>query len=165
MANNFLEQLTAEWYEYRGYFVRRNVFVGKRSRGGYECELDIVAYNPLTHHLAHVEPSMDAESWETRERRFRKKFEAGRKYIPGLFPGMALPSEIEQIAVLMLASKVNHPRLGGGKVLVAADLVRDIIEDLSDKKIASAAVPEHHSILRALQFVVEFRSKVFDRLT
>ena len=31
MANNFLEQLVTEWYEYRGYFVRRNVPVGKRS--------------------------------------------------------------------------------------------------------------------------------------
>jgi hypothetical protein len=164
MSNNFLEQLTAEWYEYRGYFVRRNVPVGKHSRG-YECELDIIAYNPLTQRLAHLEPSMDAESWETRERRFRKKFEAGRKYIPGLFPGIALPSEIEQIAILMSASKTNHPRLGGGKVLLAADLVRDIIEDLSDMKVASGAVPEHHSILRALQFVVEFRGKVFNTLT
>jgi hypothetical protein len=164
MANNFLEQLTAEWYEYRGYFVRRNVPVGRRARG-YECELDIIAYDPLTKRLAHIEPSMDAESWDVREMRFRKKFEAGRKYIPGLFPGVALPAEIEQIAILMSASKSNHPRIGGGKVLLAADLVRDIIEELSDKKVASGAVPEHHSILRALQFVVEFRSKVFDTLT
>ena len=28
MAHNFLEQLVAEWYEYQGYFVRRNVMVG-----------------------------------------------------------------------------------------------------------------------------------------
>jgi hypothetical protein len=35
---------------------------------------------------------------------------------------------------------------------------------LSDKKIASAAVPEHHPILRTLQFVVEYRKKVFDTL-
>ena len=44
MAINFLEQLIAEWYEYRGYFVRRNVLVGRRLKGGYECELDIVAF-------------------------------------------------------------------------------------------------------------------------
>ena len=28
MAHNHLEQMIAEWYEYQGYFVRRNVFVG-----------------------------------------------------------------------------------------------------------------------------------------
>ena len=41
---NFLEQLVREWYEYQGYFVRQNVNVGKRAKGGYECELDIVAF-------------------------------------------------------------------------------------------------------------------------
>lgn len=164
MANNFLEQLVAEWYEYRGYFVRRNVAVGKRRMGGYECELDVVAFNPASRHLAHVEPSMDAESWQTRERRFRRKFEAGRKHIPALFPGFELPAEIEQIAVLAFASKVNHPTLGGGKVLPVSDLMREILEDLSDKKIAENAVPEHHALLRTLQFVVEYRRKVFATL-
>lgn len=165
MANNFLEQLVTEWYEYRGYFVRRNVWVGKRGRGGFESELDIVAFNPKTRHLAHVEPSLDAESWEKRERRFRKKFDAGRKHIPGLFPGFDLPDEIEQIAVLVFASKINHPTIGGGKVLLISDLMREILEDLSEKKIAANAVPEHHALLRTLQFVVEYRRKVFRDLT
>lgn len=164
MANNFLEQLVAEWYEYRGYFVRRNITVGKRRKGGYECELDVVAFHPSERHLVHIEPSMDAESWETRERRFRRKFDAGRKHIPGLFPGFELPEEIEQIAVLVFASKANHPTLGGGKVLLVSDLMRDILENLSEKKIASGAVPEHHALLRTLQFVVEYRKKVFDTL-
>lgn len=58
MAHNYLEQLVAEWYEYQGYFVRRNILVGKRDKGGHECELDVVAFNPETQHLVHVEPSM-----------------------------------------------------------------------------------------------------------
>ena len=164
MANNFLEQLVYEWYEYQGYFVRRNIAVGKRRRGGYECELDIVAFNPSRPHLVHIEPSMDAESWEKRERRFRRKFDAGRKYIPLLFPGFELPEKIEQIAVFAFASKINHPVLGGGKVLLISDLLRDILEDLGERKLASSAVPEHHALLRTLQFVVEYRKKVFDTL-
>ena len=164
MANNFLEQLVTEWYEYRGYFVRRNVPVGRRTRGGYECELDIIAFDPVGRHLVHIEPSMDAESWEKRERSFRKKFDAGLKYIPGLFPGLDLPEDIEQTAIFAFASRTNHPTLAGRKVLLASDLMREIMEDLSDKKIASAAVPEHHPILRTLQFVVEYRKKVFDTL-
>ena len=164
MANNFLEQLVAEWYEYRGYFVRRNVPVGRSAKGGYEAELDLVALNPETRHLAHLEPSMDAESWETRERRFRKKFDAGREYIPGLFPGIEVPGEIEQIAILVSASKANHPTLGGGQVLLVSDLMREIMEELSDKKISENAVPEHHALLRTLQLVVEYRKKVFATL-
>ena len=60
---NHLEQIVGEWYEYSGYFVRRNVLVGKRSKGGYEGELDIVAFNPQTDHLVHIEPSLDADAW------------------------------------------------------------------------------------------------------
>jgi hypothetical protein len=164
MANNFLEQLVAEWHEYRGYFVRRNVPVGRRARGGHEYELDVVAFHPENRHLVHIEPSMDAESWENRERRFRAKFEAGRRHIPRLFPGMDLPGEIEQIAIFAFASRANHPTVGGGKVLLVSDLMREIMEDLGDRKIAENAVPEHHSLLRTLQFVVEYRKKVFATL-
>ena len=46
MPGNYLEDLVAEWYEYNGYFVKRNVWVGKLPAGGYECELDIIAFNP-----------------------------------------------------------------------------------------------------------------------
>jgi hypothetical protein len=164
MANNFLEQLVAEWYEYQGYFVRRNVPVGRGARGGHESELDVVAFNPTLRHLVHIEPSLDAESWEKRERLFKKKFEAGRKYIPDLFDGFDLPPDIEQIALLVFASKSNHPTLGGGKVLLISDLMRQIMEGLGDKRSIANLVPEHHNILRTLQFVIEYRKKVFDTL-
>jgi len=62
MANNLLEQLIAEWCELQGYFLRRNVWVGNRAKGGYECELDIVAFHPGKKHLVQIEPSMDASS-------------------------------------------------------------------------------------------------------
>lgn len=164
MANNFLEQLVAEWYEYRGYFVRRNVPVGKRPGGGYEIELDVVAFNPETRRLVHIEPSMDADSWQTRERRFRAKFDAGRKHLPALFPGLDLPEDIEQVALLLSASKVNHPTLGGAGVQLVSDLMREIMENLGDRKIMENAVPEHHALLRTLQLVVEYRKKVFATL-
>ena len=164
MANNFLEQLVAEWYEYRGYFVRRNVPVGRRPGGGYDCELDVVAFHPGNRHLVHIEPSMDADSWQTRERRFKAKFDAGRKHIPSLFPGMDLPEDIEQIALLLSASKVNHPTLGGAAVQLVSELMGEIMESLSAKRIMENAVPEHHALLRTLQFVVEYRKKVFAAL-
>lgn len=53
MAGNHLEALVAEWYEVRGYFVRRNVRVGRRFSAArtrsaairsFSCSL--VAYSP-----------------------------------------------------------------------------------------------------------------------
>jgi hypothetical protein len=161
MPANHLEQLIAEWYEYQGYFVRRNVLVGRRPRGDYECELDVVAFNPCEKRLVHIEPSLDAESWDRREKRFRKKFEAGRKYIPQLFEGLDVPVSIEQIAVLLFASKANRDTIGGGKIMLVPELLRGMIGGLSGRKMAKHAVPENYPLLRTIQFVAEYRDSLF----
>jgi hypothetical protein len=167
MAHNHLEQMIAEWYEYQGYFVRRNVFVGRRLKGGWECELDVVAFHPgdpekkIKPHLVHLEPSLDADSWSERERRYKKKFEAGKKYIKKeLFSGIPIPEEIEQIAVLVFASGVNHPTLAGGKVLMADQLIEEIFKALKGKRLESQAIPEQFTILRSFQYVNQYRDSV-----
>jgi hypothetical protein len=162
---NYLEELVAEWYEFRGYFVRRNVLVGKRAKGGYEGELDVVAFHPGTRHLVHIEPSMDALAWDKRETRFRKKFEAGQKYIPGLFAGLNVPKKVEQIALLQFASKRNRSSVGGGKLLLVSELLVEILTELREKRVASNAVPEDKPILRTLQFVAENREVAFRALS
>lgn len=161
MSINYLEQLLAEWYEYQGFFVRRNVRVGKLAGGGYECELDIVAFHPEKRQLVHVEPSMDGDSWNNREARFRKKFNAGQKHIHGLFRGVALPTSIEQIAVFCCGSSKKHDNVAGGKVIMIWDLYREITAALSHTSTASSAVPERFSIVRTLQFVGEWRTTIW----
>ncbi len=160
MAINYLEQLIAEWYEYQGYFLRRNVMVGKREKGGYECELDIVAFHPETKHLIQIEPSMDAHPWPKREERYARKFEAGRKHIPELFGGLDIPGEIEQVAVLVFASKQHHEMLAGGRLVLAGDLLAEITRKLRRKSIYSKAVSEQYPILRTIQFMCEYRKQL-----
>jgi hypothetical protein len=76
-----LEDLLCEYYDWQGYIVRRNVKVGRLGHGGWEGELDIVAYHPKTCDLVHLEPSIDALPWTTRQPRFARKFKVGAKYI------------------------------------------------------------------------------------
>ncbi len=160
MAHNFLEQLVAEWYEYQGYFIRRNIWVGKRAKGGYECELDIIAFHPEKKHLVQIEPSMDAASWDEREKRYKKKFEAGKKYIPELFKGLDIPKKIEQIAVLVFASKQNRDTVGGGKLILISELLKDVFTELRSRSIYSEMVSEQFAILRGLQFVAQYSQDV-----
>jgi len=164
MANNFLEQLVAEWYEYQGYFLRRNVKVGKRTAGGHEGELDVVAFHPVTKHLIHIEPSMDSDNWEKREVRFSRKFEVGRRFIPKLFDGLQVPEKIEQVALFVYASKVNHPMIGGGRVMIASEMISDIVKELKLKPVHASAIPEHLTILRSLQFVTYYKKDVIEAL-
>jgi len=164
MAKNFLEQLLAEWYELNGYFIRKNVLVGKRAQGGYDCELDLVAFHPEKKHLVHIEASMDASSWKERERRFKKKFDAGRKHIPHLFTGLDIPAYIDQVAVLVFASKQKRDKLSGGKLIIGSELFKEIFKDLGSRPMYSQAIPEQFPILRAFQFVAQYRKEIYSIL-
>lgn len=154
--SNFLETLVAEWYEFSGYFVRRNVLVGRRPNGGHDCELDVVAYHPGERRLVHIEPSMDTDSWARREERYAKKFEAGRRHIPQLFAGIDLPDDIEQVALLVYGSTANRKTLGGGRIMSMAEFMAEIRATLAGRAIERAAAPEGFPTLRALQFAAHY---------
>lgn len=156
MANH-LEQLVAEWLEYKGYFVRRNVKVGKLAHGGFEGELDIVAYHPIDNHLIHIEPSIDAHTWVKREQRFQKKFGAGRKYIISeIFPWLPHNKTFEQWAVLWGSDK-NHSIVGGGKVIPVWSLYRKIAKDIiAVGSPAGNAISEQFPLLRTMQYTLHW---------
>ena len=103
---------------------------------------------------------MDASSWAERERRYKKKFEAGRKYIPDLFKGLDIPTNIDQIAVLVFASKQNRNTLAGGKLILGNELLEEIFADLQSRSIYSKTIPEQFPILRALQLVAQYSKEV-----
>jgi hypothetical protein len=153
---NFLEQLVAEWYEYQGYFVRRNIKVAKRAKGGHEGELDVVAFHPKERHLVHIEPSMDSDSWPQREKRYEKKFALGLKHIPEIFRGFEPLPKIESIALLVYASNTKHPTLSNGKVMLIGELMEQIREKIGPLSVAKNAIPEQYVILRSLQFAANY---------
>lgn len=156
MAGNHLESLVAEWYEFRGYFVRRNVHVGQRAEGGHQAELDVVAFDPVKPELVQIEPSLDTNSWKKREARYRKKFEAGREYIPELFPpNLELPDKIEQIALFVHAGR-SREHIAGGKVVTIRAFMEEIREVIGDRRVGHAAIPQRFPLLRTLQFAVQY---------
>jgi hypothetical protein len=163
MANH-LEQLVAEWLEFKGYFVRRNVKVGRLTHGGYECELDIVAYDMKDNHLLHIEPSMDAHTWDKRERRYKKKFAAGRRYIKeDIYPWLPNNGHFEQWAVLW-ASGTRHRTIGGGKVVPIWDLYRMIAKDIRDcGSPGGNAISEQFPLLRTMQYTLHWVTPRIDR--
>lgn len=151
---NHLEQLVSEWLQYRGYFVRVSVQVGPRDRGGFEGELDVVALNPVTQHLLHVECSLDALSAEKREERFAGKFERGRRFIKDAFRGIPLPETIEQVLVLQFASGRTR-EIGGARLVTVREFVHEMYEGLKGTSPASKAVPSNLPLLRTIQLAAD----------
>ena len=149
---NHLENLTRQYYDWRGYLVKGNIKVGKLAKGGWAGELDIVAYHPQTNHLVHLEPSIDAHSWKRRVERFEKKFRMGREYIyKDVFPWLDSSLPLEQIAILTTSSRKE---LCGCKVISIDEFMREIMAEIKKLGLmAKNAIPEEYDLLRTLQMV------------
>ncbi len=150
-----LEDLLFEYYEWRGYIVRRNIKVGRLAHGGWAGELDLVGYHPKTGDLVHVEPSIDAWTWSHREEVFKRKFKCGRRYIFGeVFPWLDKKTSLKQIAVLVSGGRERRT-IGGADILTVDQLVRRIKKEIAKQGImAKAAIPEQYRLLRTVQLVL-----------
>lgn len=150
-----LEQLVYEYYDWQGYLVKHNMRVGRRLRGGHDMEFDIVAYNPHTKHLVHIEPSIDAHSWAKREFRFKKKFENGEKYITKeVFSWLDKDVVIDQKAILITHTK-GREKIGGGRIISIDEFLKVVGEKIKKEGAAeSNAIPEQYPLLRTIQFVL-----------
>ena len=147
-----LEALIAEYLDWQGFLVKKNIKVGRLSHGGWEMEIDVVGYNPKSGSLVHYEPSLDAFSWEKREARYKKKFDAGRKYIlTEIFPWLPPTTLLKQLAVL-----ITHPK---GKDTIAGGTIVSIDEFMAEIRasviacgiMSSNSVPEQYPLLRTVQ--------------
>jgi len=152
---NFLEQLVAEWYGYRGYFVRTNIHFGKRVRGGWEGEMDVVAFDPKEKILVHLEASGDADSWNQRRARFWKKFEAAARHYEKLFDFEF--ERVRKVAIVGFGRPKGSIGFGDDIELVTIpEIMTEIAEEMRRLKPTSIAIPEAYPLLRAIQFAAWF---------
>jgi hypothetical protein len=115
-------------------------------------EIHVVGFHPQSGELVHYEPSIDALSWEKREARYKKKFDAGRKYIfKDLFSWLSPNTKLKQFAVFIV-----HPRgrdtIAGGHILSVDELTANI----RPKVVACGpmirnAISEQYPLLRTIQ--------------
>jgi hypothetical protein len=147
-----LEDLISEYYDWQGYLVKRNVKVGRLAHGGWEMELDVLAYHPHDEHLVHIESSIDAHSWPKREERFKKKFHSGTRHMfQEIFTWLDANTPVEQVAIL-----INHPKgrdeLAGGKIKSVDKFVAEVRNVVNNQGVVSKnAIPEKYPLLRTIQ--------------
>ncbi len=159
---NFLEQLTSEWLEYRGYFVRRHVRVDARDRGVPEFELDVVAFHPGTRHLLQVEASMDASTWRVHSQRFQAKFDLGLAHIPTMFAALVPDREVDQVALFGYGNRGSHSTVASGRVLFVDELVDEIRRALRDRPALAHPVSERFVCLRTIQLAMQSEIRLRD---
>jgi hypothetical protein len=158
---NYLEKLASEWYEYSGYFVRTNVKAHKRSKGGWDAELDVLAFKPKGHELIHIETSGDAESWEERKKRFLTK-----KFVFSLSEyEVIIGSPIEKLNQIAIAgwtrsTKTNLHWNNEIEVLLIPEFLSRIIEGLHSHNFMTEAISEGFPILRTIQLIDHYQDLI-----
>lgn len=154
-----MESLVAEWYEFSGYFVRSNPRARKREKGGWDIELDVLAYSPSDERLIHIETSSDANSWQERKDRFlEKKFILSREEYESLI-GSSIKA-IEKIAIVGWGSTKSDLNWGKDiKVVLIPQLIEEITTKLRETSFFKKAVPESYPLLRAMQMALAFEKR------
>ena len=154
---NFLETLVAEWYEYTGHFVRANPRTRKRAMGGWDVELDVLAFAPADQRLIHIETSGDANSWAERKARFlQKKFILSHQEYESLV-GFKV-QKVERIAVVGFTKSTKADLNWGDniRVVLIPTLMEEITSTLKKTDFMRQAVPERFPLLRAMKMALAF---------
>jgi hypothetical protein len=154
---NFLEQLVAEWYEYTGHFVRTNIRAQKREKGGWDVELDVLAYSPSNQELLHIETSGDANSWAERKQRFlEKKFTLSKQDYEEILECKI--NSVQRIAIVgySRSTRANLEWGEGIEVKLIPKFLDEIVAILRQRDWMREAVPERYTILRAMQMVLTY---------
>ncbi len=147
-----LETLIAEYLEWSGYLVRKNVKVGRLNHGGWEMELDVLGFHPHNSEVVHYEPSLDASSWKTREERYQKKMDAGRKYVfSEIFPWLPKETVFKQYAIFPRHGK-DRTEVAGAKIIAVDTFVQEIVDRVKLEGLGSHnAIAESYPLLRTIQ--------------
>lgn len=134
------------------------MLVGQRANGGFDGELDVVGFNPVTQHVVHIECSLDADTWSKREERFAAKFDRGRKYVHEVVHGLKAGFVLDQVALMQLGGG-DRTTLGGARLVWVKDFVADIIDELEHLSPDKRAVPSTLPLIRTMQLATQRRGR------
>lgn len=153
---NFLESLAAEWYAIQRYFVRTNIKANSRHNGGYDNEIDVLAFYPAEGKLVHLETSWDALTWEKREERYvSTKF----VFTPEDYQELVgvMPAKIQKRAIIG-TSKSQPKKIWGEDIEVTTvpNFVREIADDMRHRDPMRKVIPETYPCLRSFQFALAY---------
>lgn len=162
MGANYLVQLAAEWYEYQGYLVARNVAAAGADTKS-TTELDVLAVHAGKAEIVHIEASMDSDAWQKRDKRFRAKFRAGQAHVAAISKKFKKKPVLRQRALLGCVRSAHRRSLGGGELMLMPGFLHEIFEALAERRIDRQIVPEHLPVLRTLHFVSAYREDLFAR--
>jgi len=116
--------------------------------------MDVIAYNPQTNELTHMETSVDANSWEKRKIKFQRKFRYAKEHYMEVFSFKTNDMKPIQVAIVGFNRiRDEHRSFGENiKIIHISEFIKEITESLKQKDPQRDTVPEGYPLLRAIQY-------------
>ncbi|MFW9996052.1 MAG: hypothetical protein ACFFD4_28685 [Candidatus Odinarchaeota archaeon] len=153
-TKTYLEELVAEWYDFKGYFVKTNIPFGKGEQGGIKGEIDVLVYDPATQVLKHVEVETGATSYSEIAEKTSKKFERASDYYSKLFPSGVRSIEKQIITGWGDMKQENRELIKnttGADLITIKEFFNEIKTGVQAIDPTSNAIPECYRLLRTVQ--------------
>lgn len=148
---NYLEQLTAEWYSYKGYLVRTNVRCKRSDKP--KSEMDVLAYEPESQILVHIETTSYQGNVKADEKNFARKFDVAQNY----YSDLRIPiKDVKKRAIIGWAKggsrkKMNIP---GVDITSIGEFFTEIAKTLGEKDPFKKVISESWPLLRTVQLLL-----------
>jgi len=151
---NVFEELAAEWYEFQGYCVRKNVTYGKGRSGGIGIEMDLIACR-LGSDPVHLESTVTSgpTAIEKLKKHFTEAKEAYREVLN------VAPCKVKQKAIVFSAKDRSKLEDDGVEVMSKDEFMKTIVEAMEKKNLSTDSVPHSLPLLRVVQEVVHLLRK------
>ncbi len=165
MYQNFLEELIYEYLDFKGCFVKRNIKLRKRKKGGFDREIDILALDTRNCIVYHIETSFATnKSWDQTIEDFkRKKFDIKKKEYAQLVGLKTNKIQIIKVAILLNVPKQKEERNRFKKetksiLYSVEEIIKEIKEYITScfENPLKEAIPEKYPLLRTIQFIHHF---------
>ncbi len=154
-STNFLEELVAEWYEYNGHFVRRNVWYGNGPKGGRKGDMDVLAFNPKRKVFVHVEADGSSDKLSIVLKRLGNKFGTATSHYAQFVRGFKVEKAAVVTAVAAIKKNCKLPKnMNAVTIMTCSELTVKIIKVLKGKNPNNAVIPESWPLLRAIQLAI-----------
>jgi len=154
----FLDQLAAEWYSYKeGYFVRMNVPLRKRERGGHEGDADVIGLRLKDNKIQviHIENSQAAQSFEEHLQALKKKFEKAANNYENIVGCKC--DKVFKVGICTCSKKKGDVNKKSDiEVYTTSEFLKMITKELNKIHPGRSGVPETFPMLRAIQFILHY---------
>jgi Holliday junction resolvase-like predicted endonuclease len=144
MVENFLEELAAEYYEFNGYWIKKNTRYERE-------EFDVFAMKK--DEFIHVECDGSSDTVEVIRKRLLGKFKRANKHYEQLF-GLKDVQKVKKIAIVGRTNK--EFKIGSG--ITRKSIPEFVTETIDFVAKQPKTVPEQYGFLRMLQFEMQYRN-------